>query len=413
MQLYDYDHPESAFFRRKPDRITGGIKMKTVFKGGMVYSTCGRCFTAADIYTEDGIITEVTAEVRSLSSETEVIDCTGKYIIPGLVDIHTHGRGGYDFNTADEAGVKAMQASYASAGTTTIMATLASAEPDSLHASMEAIGKCRPVVPGTAVIAGTHLEGRYLNVKRRGAHAEVLLAPLDADELSDLIGRMMPLPVHISAAYEMEGGEAFVKRARSLGATCALVHSDATYAEAMEAVNWGVTSFSHTFNAMRPIHHREPGNMIASLMCDSAYSELICDGEHVHPAMIAMAYRTKPADKLVLVTDSMEAAGCSDGTYAIAGLKVFVKNGRAVNEDGALAGSTLNLFKAMKNFMGFCGIALEDAVPCATANPAACVGIGDTCGQIRKGLRADLLVLDSRENPEIEAVYASGVKVQR
>ncbi len=387
--------------------------MKTVFKGALVYSSCGRCFTAADIYTENGIITDVTNEPLPIPADTEVIDCEGKYIIPGLVDIHTHGRGGYDFNTAKESDLAAVRASYAAVGTTTIMATLASATVDSLHASMEAIGKNRAAIPGTATIAGTHLEGRYLSVKRRGAHAESLLAPLDADELSDLIGRMAPLPVHISAAVEQDGGEEFVKRAKSLGATVGMVHSDATYAEAMESVNWGVTSFTHTFNAMRPIHHREPGNMIASLMCDSAYTELICDGEHVHPAMIALAHRTKPSDRLILITDSMEAAGCSDGTYAIAGLKVFVKDGRAINEDGALAGSTLNLFKAMTNFMSFCGITLEEAIPCATSNPAAMVGIGNVCGEIRKGLRADLLVLNDRVNPEIEAVYASGAKVQR
>lgn len=387
--------------------------MKTIFKGAMVYSSCGRRFSAADIYTENGIITNVSNEEITVSPDSAVIDCTGKYIIPGLVDVHTHGRAGFDFNTADESGVRTMLASYAAAGTTTIMATLASATPDSLHASMEAIGKCRASVPGTAGIAGIHLEGRYLNKKRRGAHAEALLAPLCADELEELIRRMLPLPVHVSAAYELEGGEEFVKRAVSLGATCGMAHSDATYAEAMDAVQWGATSFTHTFNAMRPIHHREPGNAIASLMCDSAYTELICDGEHVNPAMIALAYRTKPGDKLVLITDSMEATGCSDGTYEIAGLKVYVRNGKAVNEDGALAGSTLDLFKAMKNFMGFCGIPLEEAIPCATSNPAAMVGISDVCGQIKTGLRADFIVLSDRENPEIEAVYASGVKVER
>ncbi len=388
--------------------------MKTIFKGAMVYSCGSRCFVRADIHVEDGIITEISSAEWPREPGQVDIDCTGKYIIPGLVDIHSHGRGGYDFNAMhkDEE-IETIRASYASVGTTTVMATLASATLDSLHESMELIGKHRDVTPGTATIAGTHLEGRYLSVKRRGAHAEALLAPLDADELADLIGRMSPLPVHVSAAVDLPGGEAFVKRATSLGATVGMVHSDATYAEAMEAVNWGISSFTHTFNAMRPIHHREPGNMVASLMCDSAYSELICDGEHVHPAMIALAQRIKPADKLVLITDSMEAAGASDGTYAIAGLKVFVKDGRAVNEDGALAGSTLNLFKAMTNFMSFCGIPMEDAIPCATINPATLVGIDNTCGDIRRGLRADFLVLSDKENPVLEDVYICGEKVAR
>ncbi len=387
--------------------------MKTIFKGGMVYS-CGRkCFVRADLHVVDGVIAEISSADWPREPDQVDIDCTGKYLIPGLVDVHTHGRGGFDFNTIKEEELDEIRASYASVGTTTVMATLASAPLDSLQASMDALGRHRDVTPGTATLIGTHLEGRYLNVKRRGAHAEPLLAPLDADELEELIGRMAPPPVHISAAVELPGGEEFVKRATALGATVGMVHSDATYAEAMEAVNWGITSFTHTFNAMKPIHHREPGNMIASLMCDSAYTELICDGEHVHPGMIALAYRTKPADKLVLVTDSMEAAGCSDGTYAIAGLKVFVKDGRAINEDGALAGSTLNLLKAMTNFMAFCNIPMEDAIPCATINPAKMVGIDDTCGDIRRGGRADFLILSDKVNPVLEAVYISGKKAER
>lgn len=390
----------------------GGIDLDKIFKGAAVYSSCSGAFHTADVYVRDGVIFEISREIKTVSSDAETVDCTGKYIIPGLVDVHTHGRAGYDFNTADAAGVKAMRKAYAAVGTTTVMATLASATLDSFHTSMDIIGKEREPVPGLATIAGIHLEGRYLNVKRRGAHAESLLAPLCADEAEDLIERMLPLPIHITAACELDGGEEFVRRVVSLGATCGMGHSDATYEESMKAAAWGVTSFTHTFNAMRPIHHREPGNMVASLLCDSAYTELICDGEHVHPAMIRMARRTKPADKLTLITDSMEAAGCCDGEYAIAGLKVFVKNGKAVNEDGALAGSTLDLFTALKNYMRFCNVSLEEALPCATLNPAAMVGVADRCGQIKEGLRADFIVLTDCLNPEIEAVYASGVKVQ-
>ena len=165
--------------------------------------------------------------------------------------------------------------------------------------------------------------------------------------------------LHVSAAFELDEGYKFLDRTVKLGATCSLAHSDATYDEAVGAVAHGVKSFTHTYNAMRPIHHREPGNMIASLLSDDAYSEFICDGEHSHPAMIELAYRAKNHDKIVLITDSLEAAGCPDGEYSIAGLPVYVKNGRAVNSEGALAGSTLDLFTAVKNFMRFTGATLE------------------------------------------------------
>ncbi|MBE6541416.1 MAG: N-acetylglucosamine-6-phosphate deacetylase [Ruminococcaceae bacterium] len=383
--------------------------MLTIFKNGFVYSDALHQFIRTDILVKDGIIEKL--DISITDSADQIIDCTGLFIMPGLVDVHTHGRSGYDFNTADSDGCREMRKAYAKVGTTTVMATLASAEHDELIKSITAINENRPSEPGIATFAGTHLEGRYLSQKRRGAHHESLLAPLDKDELKDFITRMLPLPVHISAAAELEGGEEFVKTAKILGATFGLAHSDATYDEAMKAVEWGVTSFTHTYNAMRPLHHREPGNIAASLMCDSAYTELICDGEHVHPTMIKLASRTKPADKVVLITDSMEAAGCPDGEYSIAGLPVFVKNGRAVNSEGALSGSTLNLFTALKNYMKFTGKTLEDALPCATSNPAAMVGIENTCGSIKEGLRADFIIIKDKTDPEIDSVWAFGAKV--
>lgn len=385
--------------------------MKTVlFKNGSVYSDAERRFVRADLLSADGIVAD-PAYVGEIPEGAEVVDCSGRYLLPGLVDVHTHGRSGFDFNAVDADAVTALRKSYAKAGTTTLMATLASAAMDSLENSIRFIGENRTPEAGKATLAGVHLEGRYLNPKRRGAHATELLFPLDAKELEGLMMKMLPLPVHVSCAAEMEGGETFVKTAIRLGATVGMAHSDATWDEARRAVEWGVTSFTHTFNAMKPVHHREPGNAIASLMTDSAYTELICDGEHVHPAMIALASRAKPKDKLVLITDSMEAAAMPDGEYGIAGLPVIVKNGRAVNSDGALAGSTLDLFRGLTNFMKFTGRTLENALPCATSNPAKMVGIDDSCGSLAAGRRADIVMIADKENPAIESVWVLGEKL--
>ena len=355
--------------------------MKVLFTGGAVYSTADRQFVMADILTTDGMITEVAPHISAADAET--VDCTGKYILPGLVDVHTHGRAGFDFNEIDEAAVMTMRQSYAKAGTTTLMATL----------------------------AGIHLEGRYLHPGRRGAHAPQLLAPLDPVELKSYIDKMLPLPVHISAAVEMENGDAFIKCACGCGATVAMVHSDATYEQTRHAVEMGIRSFSHTFNAMKPVHHREPGNAVGSLLSDECWSEFICDGEHLNPAIVKMATRCKPADKFMLVTDSMAAAGCSDGNYSIAGLPVIVKNGRAVNEEGALAGSTLDLFKAVCNTMKFADKTLEEVIPFATSNPADMLGIAGTCGRIAEGLRADFVMIEDTEAPAIESVWCAAVRV--
>lgn len=384
--------------------------MYKLMYGGEVYFSGKQTFERADVLVSNGRIEAVGLSLDAPAA-AERIDCTGKYLIPGLVDVHTHGRGGYDFNTATEEDIAKMRRSYAECGTTTLMATLASAEMESLNESIEGIGKNRGVTPGLATVGGIHLEGRYLNPEKRGAHATELLHKPDGAELGKLIDKMMPLPVHVSAALEL-ADEDFFDAALSRGATLGIAHSSATYDEAVSFVERGARSFTHTFNAMRPIHHREPGNAAASIMCGDAYSEIICDGEHVHPAMIDLLRRVKPKDKLVLITDSMEAAGCPDGEYAIAGQKVFVVNGKALNVEGALAGSTLNLFTALRNFMRFCGVTLEEALPAATENPAEMVGLSGSCGRIEAGLRADIIVLDSRDEPEIEDVYAAGNRVE-
>lgn len=384
--------------------------MRKLFCDGMIYDSASRSFVRADILVEDTQIVKIEEEVDILLAD-EIVDCEGKFIIPGFVDVHSHGRTKIDFNNVKSADdVRDLRESYAKVGTTTFMATLASAPYDSLITSIDAINKNREVESGKATVAGIHLEGRYLNEKRRGAHASELLHELDGEELGGLIDKMLPAPVHVSAALEL-ANDSFYTAALSRGATLGIAHSDATYDEAMDALNRGAVSFTHTFNAMRPMHHREPGNISASLL-SNGYTELICDGEHVHPAMISMAQRLKPEGKLVLITDSMEAAGAEEGEYSIAGLKVFVRDGKAVNAEGALAGSTLDMMTALKNYMSFCSLTLEEALPAATSNPAAMVGISDSCGSIAEGLRADFIILDSKEDVTVDSVYAAGGKVK-
>ncbi len=381
--------------------------MRRLFKCGFVYDTDTRSFEEKDVLTLDTKIEKIGKNIDCVPDET--VDCTGKYLIPGLVDVHTHGRARHDFNTATKEDVLSMRMSYASRGTTTIMATLASSPIDEIFASCDAIKSNREVLPGKTTVAGCHIEGRYLNPSKRGAHPTELLAAPDGDELGRIIDLLDGMPTHVSAALELAGDD-FYKAALSRGATLGIAHSDATYDEAMTALEKGAASFTHTFNAMRQMHHREPGNTAASLLSD-AYSEVICDGMHVHPAMIEMLSRLKPDGKLVLITDSMEAAGCEDGEYSIAGLKVFVKDGKAVNVDGALAGSTLDLISAVGNYMKFCSKTLEEAIPCATSNPAKMVGIDGTCGALKEGLRADIIILNEKNPAAMTDVYAAGEKV--
>lgn len=378
------------------------------FVGGMVFNSYTEKFERANVICRDGYIAEISSYVPS---GYEKIDVTDKYLIPGLIDVHTHGIAGGDFNYASENKMGKMCYAYAKQGTTSIMATLASQSMTKLFNSIYAINQHRLNENfDKANVIGIHMEGRYLNPKMRGAHAEELLSLPNVNELKSLFNIMMPTPAHFSLAPELEGAEEFIKTAREFGATVGIAHTSASYEEAEKAIELGATSFTHTFNAMTPVHHRMPGAAVCSLNSDKAYTEIICDGVHLHPGIVKLAYNAKAKDKLVLITDSMSATTMEDGEYGIAGSKVYVKDGRAINEDGVLAGSTLTMFNALKNLMKFCGITLNEALKCATINPCKMVG-ADFVGSIEKNYRADLIVLSDIVEPKIYDVYVGANRI--
>ena len=370
-------------------------------KNARVYRTEQRDFIPATVVVEEGKIKSILAP-DACTCDMTVVDGTGKLLVPGLVDTHTHGRIGYDFDSATVAQMKDMRHSYAVDGTTTVFPTIASAPLAQIEQAIDNVKEA-----GYDCI---HLEGRYLNCKRRGAHRADLLFPLDVNEFSALLDRMEGLTVHISCAAELEGGEAFVKTAVSRGATVSLGHTDATYEEALEAISWGVNSFTHTFNAMRPIHHREPGPVVAALATEGVYAEVIADGFHLNPAIVKLAYLAKRPAHLTLITDSMSATRCADGEYAIAGEKVYVVDGKAINEEGNISGSTITLYQAVRNLMKFAGVSYAEALPYATIVPATEVGIDGTVGSIAEGKRADFLLVDA-ESYDITNVWQAGEAV--
>ena len=365
-----------------------------------IYDTAARGFFDGSVLVEEGRITALSrGETLTAPEGIPVFDAEGRRIIPGLVDVHTHGRAGGDFGTADIALMEKMAESYLQSGVTTILPTLASAPMRDLETSIDRINTLRHTAAASEgklpYIAGTHLEGRYLNVKRRGAHAADLLVKPAPDELKALLGRMEGAR-HITAAWELdETGEA-LRRSLSLGATASLGHSDADYETTVSLIDGGVTALTHTFNAMPPLHHRDGGAVAAGLLSATAHCEMICDGFHIAPHMVKLAYRLA-GDRLTLITDSMEATGCPDGEYSIAGNPVTVKDGKARTHDGAIAGSTLSLWEAVRNLRDFAGVSLEEAIYAATMAPACEIGLEREIGSIEIGKRADLLVLDDRD----------------
>ena len=370
--------------------------MNTCFiRNARIYRTVSRSFSVGSVLVENGRITALFTEDITPPAGIPVYDAEGRRVIPGLVDVHTHGRAGGDFGTADSALMTVMAKSYLDSGVTTVMPTLASAPLSELETSIDRINTLRAEAVASEGelpnIAGTHLEGRYLNVKRRGAHAADLLVKPDPAEVEGLLCRVEGAR-HVSAALELDDGD-FLRRALELGATVSLGHSDADYATATELIAKGVTALTHTFNAMPPLHHRDGGVVAAGLTSDTALCEMICDGFHIAPHMVKLAYRLA-GERLVLITDSMEATGCADGEYRIAGNPVTVKDGKARTHDGAIAGSTLSMWEAVRNLRDFAGTTLENAIYAATMAPAREIGLEGEIGSIEAGKRADLLVLD-------------------
>ncbi len=376
----------------------------------LVYRNETRSLEKLDVLCKDGKIAEL-GELGTLKCDGEIIDAEGYTLYPGLVDIHTHGRAGYDFTEAPAEALPHMARSYAEHGVTTVMPTLASAPYERMLASAKLLNDFKPA-DGEATFCGVHFEGRYLNAKKKGAHAEHLLAPLNADELDNEILKSLKA-FHISAAYELDSDGSFTRTALEMGATLGLGHTNATYAEAKTAERSGITAYTHLFNAMPALHHRDGGAVAACLEGDS-FAELICDGIHISPEMVRLAYRNKGAERLSLISDSMEATGSPDGEYAIAGNKVIVKNGKALTLEGALAGSTLTLDGAVQNLMDFCGIPLTDAIICATEAPAREVGIFDKYGSIDAGKSADILFVPSgAKNFKIDKIMLRGSLINK
>lgn len=376
-----------------------------IIKNGLVFNSETLRFDAKNIVVENGVISEFL--YKNVSGDS-VIDAEGARIIPGLVDIHTHGRVGCDFDRASEAELHTLAHSYAASGVTCVMPTVASVPLEQMTKAADRVNRFVPC-DGEASFCGVHFEGRYLNPKKKGAHAEELLAPLDAKELDSEVFRMCKA-FHVSAAYELDKDGSFMRKLREIGATASLAHTMATYAEAKSAEANGIVAYTHTFNAMPPLHHRDGGAVCAALEGDK-FAEFICDGVHISPEMVRFAYKFTTHKRTVLVTDSIEATEYADGEYSIAGCDVTVKDGRATLADGTLAGSTLNLFDAMKNLMSFCSIPLTHALICATANPCRTVGVYDKYGSIDIGKSADMLILKKTKEAEIDKVIVRGTVI--
>lgn len=318
-------------------------------------------------------------------------------VVPGFVDLHCHGGGGASFGT-DEAGSAAAAAFHAAHGTTTLLASLVTLPPDELARSVRALA---PLVDD-GVLAGVHLEGPWLAADRCGAHDPELLRDPDPAELGALLDT--GAVAMVTLAPELSGGLDAVAAVAAAGALAAVGHTTAGHDLTRRALDAGARVGTHLFNAMGPLHHRDPGPAGALLADPRAVVELITDGVHVHPALWEIVAGAAPG-RVAAVTDAMAAAGMPDGEYRLGGLAVEVSGGVARQPGGTIAGSTATADALFRNIVaahpGSRAEALARAVAWTSSTPAGLLGRGDV-GHLRPGARADLVLLDAEL--EVEAV---------
>jgi N-acetylglucosamine-6-phosphate deacetylase len=348
------------------------------------------------VVIEDGRIASVsTRAANEFPGEGLIHDFPGATLAPAFFDVHIHGAKGHDVMEATAAALDAMGSFLAAHGTGSFLATTVTAPLDATLRALSGLAKLltRPAVEGQARAIGIHLEGPFLSHTRRGAQpAEHLLKPDIAtfDRLFEAAEGRIRL---MTLAPELPGAVELTAHATARGVRVSLGHSDATAAETRAAISAGAVSATHTFNAMRPLDHREPGILGTVLTCDALYAEMICDGIHVAPEMVKLWWRAKGPARAILVTDAMSAAGMPDGEYRLGDFTVQVANGRAM-AGGVLAGSVLTLDRALANFMDFTGAPLEQALRLATVNPAAMTGLSDQAGTVAVGMPANLAAVD-------------------
>lgn len=355
-----------------------------------------------DIEIEDGKILRVGKDLPR-KEEDLAVDCAGSYtVVPGFVDVHIHGCAGADTCDATREALEAMAAFLLAHGVTSFCPTTMTTSRETIQAALLAAKDLMDhPMEGGARVVGVNMEGPFIAKERKGAQKEEDILPPDFPLFQRFYEESGGIVRLVDVAPEQPGGLDFVEKASQL-CTVSIAHTTADYDQAKAAFDKGVTHATHLFNAMSGLHHRKPG-VVGAVFDDSRVrGELICDGFHIHPAVLRAAFRLL-GDRALIVSDSMRANGMPEGeAFDLGGQMVTVHQGKALLPDGTIAGSVTNLHQEIKNLVSF-GVPFEQAVKAATLVPARAIGLDGEIGSIAPGKRADLVVLD--ENLDIAAVY--------
>lgn len=376
---------------------------------GLVFHEDGS-FTPDTVYIcgEKIVSQEVYEKECSTASGNEIVtDAAGNYVIPGLTDIHFHGCMGSDCCDGTVEAFQTIARYELSQGITSITPATMTMSEEVLSEICRAAKTYRDTADENAAdFCGLYMEGPFINAAKKGAQNEKYITPADTamlNRLQDLSDNMLRT---VAIAPETAGAMDFI-RENSSRVNISIAHTAADYDTAKEAIACGASQLTHTYNAMPPFSHRAPGPIGAAADDDHCRAELICDGIHIHPAVVRTTFKMFGDDRIIFISDSMRAAGLADGQYDLGGQNVTVKGNLAVLEDGTIAGSVTNLMDCVRTAVHDMGIPFASAVKCAAVNPAKAVGIYDAYGSLTPGKFANIVILD--KNLDIKTVLHHGI----
>lgn len=363
----------------------------TIITGPKIYSEHG-VLKGASLVIQDERISELKKSSTSYADACVYTFPAHYHVLPGFIDMHTHGIAGFDVMDGTHEAFQAIALQLAAEGTTAFLATTMTAEAATIERVLQSIHSFQS--SQGAQLLGVHLEGPFIAKSKMGAQLPDFLIPPNVTLMQQwqaASGHRIKL---VTLAPEQPESDKLIAYLKSQHIIASIGHTNATFDECQRAIAQGCTHATHLFNAMRGLHHREPGAVTAALLSDQVMVELIVDGVHLHPAIVSLTKRLKGADHILLVTDAMRAKCMKDGCYDLGGQEVHVKDGEAKLKDGTLAGSVLKMSSAIQNMLKFTGCELVEAIKMVAENPAKALGIFSQKGSIAEGKDADVVVLD-------------------
>lgn len=370
------------------------------------------------VITDEGIVegknvvingSKILGIVDELPDTAEVIDAAGNFVSPGFIEIHIHGAAGRDTMDGTCDSINTISKAIAKHGTTSFLPTTVAFDKDTTKNAVNTVRKSMAEGTDAAEVLGIHLEGPFLNPKKKGAHELRYLRNPDIGYFMEMVDNNLSGIKIMTMAPELDGAKDLIKFLVGHGVVVSAGHSDGTYDDIITGIGEGVSHSTHLYNAMRGFNHREPG-VVGAIFDSRITTEFIADGIHLHFAAIRTALAVKGYQNCALITDAMRACTMEPGKYSLGNLEVYVKDGAARLKDGTLAGSTLTMDRAVHNILKNTNLNIVEAVSMASSIPARIIKVDDRKGKIKQGYDADIIIFDNDVNVKTTIVGGKIIK---